>query len=423
MAIETQSFTRFLPMETRFVVGENPSPSKLNGSFSQIENAFTILESFLGNGIDFHVTENDNRKLLFNISSAIGKTDKLYKPINLIPNLSFIAFAYGGDAVSYTNGELTFVTNALTVGIPVNAKNGFEIGIYYTGEGALLGAASDIGVWESLPATSGSEYKWETFIVQNNIKYFKLKTIADNGLKIKAIYVIDKSIYNGVFNKAYCLPLENDTYWSMKTPCKYAAPDSTQLCIVKTCDYCIGQNYEMDSNSTMFGQPKCIPYSLDAASGARWINSGNPVSISYTPEPQTINGNQNIRGTYLTIQSPILTIDNQYAIKFKPFHIHSLIIDTQIPTNLNIIYDTKNSSSTIKYLTNLYSAGGVNGNIRSDILYIKDTSEVSAGIGDQKRFLVLGGNYGLIDLMYDIIKFISIPVPYDAADHVAIYDE
>jgi len=410
---ETQSFSRLLPKETRFITGENPSPIKLSASFNQIENAFYTVESFLGNGIDYHVTDQNNKKMLFNLSSAIGRTDKLYKPINLVPSLDFINRTWGGDATIYSSDTLEFVTDTLFIGIPVNAYNTYEFGIYYIGDGKVMGLDGTT-TWIDLP--TNSEYGWHTISVTSNIGFFKISMKSGSTtFNIKSLYVCDKTIYNGIYNKAYCLPLDNTTYWTAKTPCKYSNPQGTQVCTVRTCDYCIGQQYNMDyTNSVTFGSPKCVSLDNDPINGAFWNNSGTSVSIEYTTDDTT----QRIQ--YITLQSPLNSVNNQYALSFKPFHVHNLDKDTEIPSNASVIYDTKNSSSTVKHLTSLYSAGG-NTDIRSDIVYIKDKTEINDGIGDPKRYIVIGGNYGLIDLMYDLMKFVNLPVPVDASNHTAVY--
>lgn len=419
MTIASQLFSKLLPKEGRFFTGENPSPSKLNGIFKQLESAFGLLESFLGNGIDYHITEDKDRKMMFNISSAIGRTDKLYKPINLVPSLQFINNIWGNDVTSFADGILSFSTDLLFLTIPVNAMNNYEFGILYKGRGKILGLDGTDN-WDTTSLPLQAEYKWKTISVSSNkIKFFKLKKYAaDTDFNVRSIYIIDKSLYSGVYNKAYSLPLTNNVYWTNATPCKYSDPNGDQKCEVKTCNYCIGQTYSIDkSDLTTYGKPICVSKTVDSANGAYWDNTGTPISISYSPE---VTGD---RASYLTLQCPILTVDNQYAIKYKSFHVHSETLDTELPTNSCIIYDTKNSSATIKYLTKLYSAGGIDGSIRGDIVYINNKTEISAGEGDSKRFMILGSDYGLLDLMYDIMLFVNLPVPNDSTDQNAVYDE
>jgi hypothetical protein len=426
---ETQSFPKFLPKETRFLTGENPSPTKMSGTFSQLETAFSMLESFLGNGTDYHVTppeigSTDNRKMLFNVSSAIGRTDKLYKPINQLPSLKFIADNWGGNATSYSSDTttLSFVTNILYVAIPANARVGHEFGIYYTGKGRVFGLDGTTN-WVNLPTLPNGTYGWYTILITANISFFRISLQGSGAtdFHVKSLYVVDKSTLNGAYNKAYCLPLENTVYWAAKTPCKFANPNTnnTQQCLTKTCDYCIGQTYEMDQSNPNYGQPKCTTYNVTTnPTGAHWDNFGTNQPISYTAEANT---GLTSRGSILTLQAPLLTVYKQYGIMLKSYHMHQELLDTMIPSNQCVIYDTKNSSATIKYLTNLYSAGGKNGNIRSDIFYVKDTDEISNGATDPRRFMVIGGDYGLLDLIYDMIQFINLPVPVDATDHIAIY--
>jgi hypothetical protein len=418
---ETQLFPQFLPKQTRFLTAENPSPTKFSGTFAQLETAFSMLESFLGNGVDYHVTKDENRKMLFNISSAIGRTDKLYKPMNLIPSLQFIDMVWGLDATAYnsTTGILDFPTDLINVGIPVNAYNGYEFGVYYNGAGQVFNLNGLANTWVDLPDTGGT-YKWVSLPITGTIRYLKIKKASPSiSFSIKSMYAADPNIYDGIYNKAYALPLENNSYWTIKTPCIYSSSASgSQTCERRTCEYCIGHSYDFTT-----GQPKCFILNANWESvgdngGAYWLNSGTRMPITYTPVTDT----HDIKSTYFTVQSPLLTKYNQYAIMYKPFHMHNETLNTLIPPNQCIIYDTENSSATMKYLTNLFSAGGVNGSIRGDIFYIQDTSEVAVGEGNPKRYIVLGGNYGFLDLIYDILGLVNLPVPVDASEHVAVYD-
>jgi hypothetical protein len=184
----------------------------------------------------------------------------------------------------------------------------------------------------------------------------------------------------------------------MKVPCKYSNPDNglATKCSTKTCDYCIGNTYEYDQTSSDYGTPKCI--------GATNSVTPTPASISYSPE--TILTDEQ-RSTYLTVQSPLITVDNIYSIKYAPTAINDSMIDVEIPQNKCVIYDTKNSASTIKYSTALFSAG------RSDIIYIKDTSPFLDGMTDKQRYIILG-EYGVSDLMYDMMPFTGLALPVDA---------
>jgi hypothetical protein len=412
----SQLFPQFLPKQTRFLTAENPSPVKMSGTFSQLEGAFASLESFLGNGIDYHVTNDVDRKMLFNISTAIGRTDRLYKPINQAPTLEFMQYAWGLDIVEYDRqtGILSFIYDLMALTIPANAHSGWEFGIFYRGEGELLnldglhGVQGENIVWTSIPDTGG-EWKWATFeITGDTIHYLKFRMPENvTTFEIQAMYIMDPSIYNGVYNKGYTSPLDNAAYWIMKTPCKYSKPGIDNPCQVKTCNYCIGQTYNYDRTSPGFGQPICVSLDDDNENGAYYIDNMQQASISYSP---TLFADDDERFQYLTIQSPILTSHNPYSIRFKPFHMHTEDLDAQIPVNQCVIYDTENSSATVKYLTNLYSAGGLGQNIRGDIFYIKDKQEVAAGEGNPKRYLI-----------FDLLTFVNLPRPVDAVDHIAVY--
>jgi len=81
------SFQTLLSKRARFLNGEDISPQKLSGFAAQLENGFKIIQSYLGNGTDYllaNITDDPDRKTLFNLSSAIGKSEKIYKPVNRI---------------------------------------------------------------------------------------------------------------------------------------------------------------------------------------------------------------------------------------------------------------------------------------------------------------------------------------------------
>lgn len=213
---------------------------------------------------------------------------------------------------------------------------------------------------------------------------------------IKAFYIAEKDVDTECYNIGYSIPLNNANYYTVKVPCYYSNPangTNTAKCASKTCNYCIGNSYNLDSTDTVtYGTPIC--------SGAVDLNS-NP--ITYTPETG------NLRSTYLTMQCPLNTTNNAYSLKYRPFKMHESELDDMVILNKCMIYDAKDAVSPMKFTSYLYSAGGTNGHIRGDIFYT--TSSDIIQIGDNKRYLVLGGSYGLVDLVYDMMTFIERQVP------------
>lgn len=406
MAIFKQLFNKLIPKEVRFGRGEDISQTKLNGAFKQIENAFFMLESFIGNGLDFFAEENNDRKMLFNISSSIGRSDKIYKPINKLISLSLIPKKYGAGISTYLDGELTLTSDVTNLTLPTEGKNGYEFGIYYKGRGKVLGLDGTQN-WITLP-DKGSSYGWHYLNVTADIAYIRLvKYNVGTDFKIKSIYISEK-INNAIYNIAYSIPLGNNVYYTVKTPCKWSNIEldpsnvnntSSIRCGSRTCKYCIGNTINLDdTDSINYGKPIC--------SGA--LAEDGITQRSY------LSDDDNVRKDYLTIQSPALTIDRQYSNRYKSFYLNSEVVDTEIPQNYLVLYDLKNSASPIKYHIKLHSSG------RSDILYIKNANDIISG--DSKRYIVLGGNYGLSDMLSDILFMTELPIPLSAIEpDVAIY--
>ena len=398
-------FSKLWPIDVSFFPGEQPTATKLNGMIGQLSSALFMLESFLGNGTDYDITDIKDRKMLFNLSNAIGGTDKLYKPINKLTSLLYISRLFARDNIAplATYDPATDILSVTTmikpITLPVNIFPGDELGIYYNGAGTITNFDGAGGIVE-LP-DNGAQYGWYKIITGSNADFISL--IRTGGLfNIKSFYITSKlqdstTGQDVAFNKSYGVPISNANYYMLKTPCKYSNPTADIKCASKTCNYCIGNTYEYDQTITIGGSPYGTPKCLSAVS-----ETAEP--ISYSSETMLSSPQ---RAAYLTVQSPLVTVSNQYGIKYAPISINDEIIDVEIPQNQCIIYDTKNSASTIKYTTALFSAG------RADILYIKDTSIFQEGLTDYKRYMVLGA-YGITDLMYDLMPFINLSLPMDS---------
>lgn len=386
---ESYMFTKLLPKEALFIRGESPSPDKLNGIFNQLNSAMFILESFLGNGNDYRITSNEERKMLFNVSSAIGRTDKLYKPANRIPDIKRLDDKFMGAYGTYSSQDDTLtITNEVI--IPAEIKIGDKVGIFYIGAPVITIGATISTLQEK------ATYGWEYITTTEAIDYFYIKPASGKTLVVRSFYISETELDGNCYNIGYSIPLDNANYYTVKVPCFYSNPangTNTTKCASKTCNYCIGNIYNTNKDdSVTYGTPIC--------SGGVDLN-GNP--ITYIAETG------NLRSTYLTIQSPLNTTNNAYSLKYRPFKMHETELDDMIIINKCMIYDTKDAVSPMKYTSYLYSAGGVNGNIRGDIFYT--TSSEAIQVGDNKRYLVLGGKYGIVDLVYDMMTFIERQVP------------
>lgn len=384
--MSTYMFTKLLPKEASFVRGESPSPDKLNGILNQMSSAMFILESFLGNGVDYRTTSNTERKLLFNVSSAIGKTDKLYKPANKLPNLERIDRQYSGSYGTYNSTDKTLsITDEII--LPAEILVGEKLGIYYIGQPVVTINGTVYTLAEK------ASYGWDYISsITSNTDYFYIKPALGKILTIKSLYIADKFTDTDCYNTGYSVSLSNNAYFTVKTPCIYSNPASgiTQ-CASKTCNYCIGNTYNYDQTQTItYGTPICY--------GAKSVSNADLSYLADTNRPK-----------YLTIQSPISTTENPYTLKYRPFYMHSTASSELIPVNKCMIYDTKDNVTPVKYKVELYSAGGIGSNIRGDIFFIKDNSVILTG--DNKRYLVLGGDYGLIDMVYDMMVFVERQIP------------
>lgn len=393
-------FTKLLPKEAAFVRGESPSPDKLNGIMNQLNSAMFMLESFLGNGLDYRVTTDSERKMLYNVSSAIGKTDKLYKPANKIPNLERIDKRFAGSYGAYNSTDKTLTVTG-KFPIPAEIITGNRLGIYYIGQPIVTIAASGYTLTER--ATYGWSYISN---IPVTVDYLSIEPAPSKSLTIKAFYVAEQFTDTDSYNTAYSIPVSNANYYTVKTPCRYSNPSASGAlkCANKTCNYCIGNTYNYDQSQTVtYGTPICSG-ALNDAGG----------SVSYSADPA--------RPKVLTLQSPINTTENVYSLKYRPFCMHDTALDQLLPSNSCMIYDLKDGVNAVKYSQYLYSAGGVGGQIRGDIFYITDNSVIA--IGDNKRYIVIGGDYGLIDMVYDLATFVQRQTPVGLQmTGPAVYDD
>ena len=192
---------------------------------------------------------------------------------------------------------------------------------------------------------------------------------------------------NEILNIAYSIPITNNVFYSVKTPCKWASADRTGIdsnsdwrCQQRTCNYCIGNSYDLTTpGASGFGSPVCI--------GA--ISTSGSHSLSYTADSTT----------YKTIQSPALTVDLPYTSKFKGFKVYDNTIYSaglQLPSNLLSLYDINNNS--IPVIQNLDFFAGASD--RGDIIFIKDSIGV---VNNNKQYFLIGGSYGISDMIIDML--------------------
>lgn len=407
------TFTRLIPKEINFVRGEQPAPSKLNGAFKQIESAFSIIEYFLGNGLDYRVTEDAKRKMLYNLSAVIGRTDRLYKPINKINTLAEV---YRLFVAPYSAGTYDALNDILTITAPItiegNFKSGEKFGIFCAYlEGAssatVSGLTASPQTLQYTQGTTGSYYLWNEFAITQSSTTVTINNYS-NTLYIKSIYSAPVT-NNQIYNYAYCLPITrndngttiegNDSYWLVAPPCRWSDPALTaqnEICAAKTCDYCIGNTYAKSGES--IGTPAC--------SGAFAADSTTPLTYTLPVGDE--------RNNIYTIQSPLCTVSMPYNVKMRPFRMHDIVANEQIPENSCILYDSENTVSPLRYDVILYSASST----RGDMFYTRNIDNIIPN--ETKRYIILGGMYGMLDLLYEMMSMYKFNVDSEESN-VAVY--
>lgn len=146
MSTQSFKFPATIPIDITFFNAESVSPSKLNNIFNYIKNAAYSIEMFLGNGVDYDIVLNANKKLTGNISNIIGITaGNVYIPHNRIDIIYSLYKKYCSTYLNVGNIKYNTYENASynkdgdyleilsEVNIPVMRKfdNAAVIGIHY----------------------------------------------------------------------------------------------------------------------------------------------------------------------------------------------------------------------------------------------------------------------------------------------------
>lgn len=413
MAIR-DTFTRLIPKEVNFVRGEQPAPSKLNGAFKQIESALTVLEAFLGNGTDYRITDDKKRRMIFNISAILGRADKLYKPVNKLQSLKNI---YNFFIKPFDLGTYDEVNDIIVLTSPLELygvfREGYKFGLFYTyvlntNKATVGGLKETPDALDNKAGITEGYYSWYEYTLTDPSGSFVINPNG-NTVYIKSMYMVKADSNGNVFNEGYSIPVTktidgetisgNASYWSVKIPCRWAdgsISSQSQRCLNKTCNYCIGNIYNY-SGSINLMSPAC--------SGAT-AEDGTP--LSYTASIGT-------RAGYYTVQSPANSVSMPYSVKYKPFKMHNTLEAQQIPENSCILYDTKNTVNPLMYEIPLYSASSS----RGDIFFIRNTSNIIPN--DTKRYIVLGGSYGVLDLILELLEMHISSEATNAGDPSIVY--
>ena len=431
--MNNELFARLFPVKVNFITGESPSPSKLNGIFSYLNSAFFVLESFLGNGLDYRTTELEGRKMMFNVSSAIGQMSNLYKPINKLTSLEHIYKHYialhSETGASFTDnlhlqhGSYSYgdgmISEKLVITLPVNIpldtriQDSHYLKIAYKGTATLKLRSDSSFIIDSILANITDTLTVYSVLINPNtfLNYISLIPTGD-GIEIFSISLVSavdgSESRNNIYNTSHAMPLDNgqdgeEGFWKIAKPCEYAKASSLTICQHKTCDMCIGNTYDIFSSDIEVkkGEPICGGLYSTSVSSLMISKDQNGNTISYSP---VIVPDGEI--TKYVFQSCIMLKSKPYMVKYASFAAHNnLPAGTTLEQNSSVIYDIAASFNPVKYDIALSSAG------RSDIVYVSDIkSELMPGGGvglGLNKYMVIGGQISITSMLSDILKNIS----------------
>lgn len=445
--MQNQLFQKLLPININFVTGESPSALKLTGIFNYIQASYFILESYLGNGIDYGVQSLSERKMMFNIASTIGATGNIYKPLNKLTSISSIHKNFGalhtnegnevlfGDTlhIQHTEhvvgdgvlGEYLSILDELNIPVAQedNFGNGHQFGIIYKGSGTIKIFNGD-GLYTEVTCTAPAQNEYVQKTIPLSDAYVDFINIVPSvDFKIYSIWLTDNTdgllsndgfaANNGeefIYNVACSIPVDNglesnESFWKIAPPCIHSLPETVDKCDLRTCSKCIGNTYDIfvDQTSvgspwTPVGQPICGgDVGLGQASNIQGEINASLVPAGgkkYTP---VVYNEQSVNVIY-TLQSCLLMKSKPYMIKFRPFACHEkLNAEITLPKNGSVLYDMNASYNPIKYNITLRSAG------RPDIIYVHDVQKELIA-NSYNKINIIGGSYSLSSMLYDILK-------------------
>lgn len=159
MSTQSNKFPATIPIDITFFNAESVSPSKLNNIFNYIKNATYSIEMFLGNGIDYNTTMAAHKKVIGNLSNAIGQVaGAIYKPYNRIDYMYAIykkfCSTYGNvgnkkynnfENANYdSEGDSLIIIDSVNIPIMRSFKNDVVVGIHYTVKTDVTDISDDI---------------------------------------------------------------------------------------------------------------------------------------------------------------------------------------------------------------------------------------------------------------------------------------
>jgi hypothetical protein len=427
---DNQLFQPLIPVDIGFARGESPTPTKLTGIFNYIQASNYVLESYLGNGTDYNVSDEnlEKRKMIHNVASAIGQNSNLYKPVNKLGSLLHLHKFYGAtnDGDTHTTGLLTPNTTytagngeieenllvnkdiTIPVSIWVDPVDTFYLKVDYTGTGTITVQGSSSATQISAePDLEYDSIKTVEYTIPGGSFITSILIEPEDTFKIFSISLMSGSesysYNNKFFNVAAAMPLNQDKFWVVKPPCVHAYTQSgTELCDVATCKFCIGNTYDVYvdadgiSDENKKGLPVCggdyynyVPANLRPKDG----NSARKYE-PYAPASTT---------SFYTIQSCLMMTSRGFMSKFLPFAAYDAnkyAAYDVVAKNETVLYDASADYNTVLYDIALYASG------RPDMVFVSDTTGAIESDTDN-RYFVIGGLYSVSEMIKDLFKYLT----------------
>jgi hypothetical protein len=447
---ENQLFQKLLPINISFVNGESPSPTKLTGIFNYIQASYFILESYLGNGIDYSVTTLKDRKMLFNLASSIGSSGNIYRPTNKLTSLYNIHKHFGAvnkdDGSTFTDGlhdeHTNYVYGDGVLGeyleileetyVPISYEDrtgaGHQFGITYKGKGSVTLFYGDGTSTEVVcsPPTLGELLEKKVGVTASFIDSILLSPHTDGTpLEIYSVWLTENTEayladdQNGaaigeefIYNVANAIPTDNglsgnEAFWKIGPPCQYSLSTAETKCDKRTCGYCLGNTYDVFVDRTNVspwqpaGQPVCGgsvgiggSFSTQGEVDASLVPSNG---FKYTPVIYTASS----ENVVYAVQSCLLMKSKPFLTKLRPFAANKNLASGIVLTkNESAIYDMGAIYNPIKYNITLRATG------RPDIIYVHDVNKELVA-NSYNKINVIGGAYNITEMLYDILKILN----------------
>lgn len=456
----SHKFPVTLPIDITFFNAESLSPLKLNTIFNYLKMASSSTELYLGNGIDYDVTDDVKKKLICNISNLIGDVSgNIYMPYNHVKSIYTIyknyCSTYGNSGVisenstehAIYNGETDSIEIIGNINIPISKMFNSQvvIGIHYSlsndsstnytqmkcsVHSIATGADGDIAVETTvinninLATISKNNNRIlshknitlpaDTFI--SHIEFNNNVQLTGTHLYIHSIYLIEQNGTAGIgpvfeslsgstsanistpLNSFYAIGKTHKTLYICKQPCKWS--DSAYNSDLSQCPY-------RTLTSSCIGNT----YDIFVDTG---VSIGNKLGI---PVCGGLYSGGNIDGTLITspysystaynggaspshyvMQSPLLNYKNkQHSIKYVPI---SMSINTigALESAEGYVYDLKSPGRSPILFDAL-----LEGTDRPDIIQVKNKVLQS----DLNRYIFISSDIGISQMINALLDMVS----------------